>query len=311
MSDGENGNGQLIKPSVENQAADIIRDLHTNRTLYGWFMEHVVSYVVGRIVWRKQIHHLRVSRVASVGDEAVGLLLIENSWEAWREKYNRDCLPDGGLTEGRENNGTTPNQEGRVMRPLVDARRKAYRLSRKESPKYTKCGGGNSKNHGGWTAEGMVRYNELFAKVRESRRTKEGAQFEAWFLNDQKEKRLGRTSKDSGDAQAGRITTVVVQTEFSDDEDNMNERRELRRINYRELREEREEMEKENAIETDACDALCNLGGEMDGGTNKKRRESAGAKRQRLTAREKDVGNERSSRRRKGGRGNKDSSDEE
>ena len=91
------------------------------------------------------------------------------------------------------------------MKQLVDAHCKVYRSSWEESLMYTKFGGGNSKLHGGWTTEqGMAAgYNALFAMVRESHRTKEGTQFETWFLKDQKDNQLGRISKDSGDVKAG------------------------------------------------------------------------------------------------------------
>ena len=53
-----------------------------------------------------------------------------------------------------------------------DARSKAYRNSKRESPKYTKTGGGKKEGegNGGWSQVGIDRFNELFEEVRKSHR---------------------------------------------------------------------------------------------------------------------------------------------
>ena len=68
-------------------------------------MENAVSYVVGKRIFNKQVKNdVRISTVITAGDEALALLLLENSWEHWREQYNmgfedsEDSTPDTSLT---------------------------------------------------------------------------------------------------------------------------------------------------------------------------------------------------------------------
>lgn len=47
-----------------------------------WFVEHAISYVVGGRTFRKQVkNNVAISSVMNASEEAVALLLLENSWE--------------------------------------------------------------------------------------------------------------------------------------------------------------------------------------------------------------------------------------
>ena len=56
----------------------IVREKRNNPSLYTWFYEHVLSYVVGKLNWRNNVCLLEVTLFASVGDEAMALLMVEN-----------------------------------------------------------------------------------------------------------------------------------------------------------------------------------------------------------------------------------------
>ena len=47
------------------------------------FCENILSQVVGKNVWKEGVYHMKVSELASVTDEAFGLLALENIWDEW------------------------------------------------------------------------------------------------------------------------------------------------------------------------------------------------------------------------------------
>ena len=50
---------------------------------YTLFCDHFLQCVVRRRNWRAGIEDKEVQKVATVTDEALGLLLLENSWDKW------------------------------------------------------------------------------------------------------------------------------------------------------------------------------------------------------------------------------------
>lgn len=232
MAHGPRGDEQIIKPSIACQDQTIVKSLRKNQALYAWFVENAVSFVVGRRGYRKQVNALvRISKVMNSGDEALALLLLENSWEHWREMYNME-FDENGCTRGV--NADSPN--GRL-----DARSKAFRDAKSESPIYTRCGGGSTKKHGGWSVEGLERYNELFGLVKKSRVT-DGKAFDKFWRKRQKrilaEGHGVAVEVDDLDDPRGIIDVdVVPHTEFSDEEDNRDDDREKQKQRMRRKRE--------------------------------------------------------------------------
>ena len=158
----------------------------------------------------------------TAGDEALALLLLENSWEHWREQYNMGF--EDGDPSHPNTNLTTPTGK------KYDARSKAYRNSKRESPKYTKTGGGKKEGegNGGWSQVGIDRFNELFEEVKKSRR-EDGKKFDAFWKKYQLERRQGenggRSDECSSPSSVLNIPTLPY-AEFSDCDDNADEERE-------------------------------------------------------------------------------------
>ena len=101
------------------------------------FMEYCVSAVVGRQLFKQLKTKRAISKYVEVSDEAFALLLVENSWDRWCQMYT-----EGDMT-----------------------------IQTKIHTKYTKTMKGfhkktnTPKKFGGWSREGLKRYNELYALV--------------------------------------------------------------------------------------------------------------------------------------------------
>jgi hypothetical protein len=52
---------------------------------YTYFANTILPKIVGPTKWRGQVTKRTISQIATPTDEAFGLLLLENSWENWKE----------------------------------------------------------------------------------------------------------------------------------------------------------------------------------------------------------------------------------
>jgi hypothetical protein len=103
--------------------------LNTNGA-YSIFCENVVSQVVGKTSWKSKGHSVLMSNIATVSDEAFAVILLENSYELWKDMAGH----------------------GDDYVSKVETR-------------YTKNGAG-TKKYQGWVDEGLRRFNDL-AKIGE------------------------------------------------------------------------------------------------------------------------------------------------
>ena len=93
----------------------------------------------------------------SPSQEAFSLLLYRNGFDNWMWRHNHAGLSSGGSDDS---NGTYEEEGGEDGSP-------GY--------KYTKRSGDFTSRNGGWSREGMVKYNTLYQKVQEDRRRNAGA----------------------------------------------------------------------------------------------------------------------------------------
>ena len=121
--------------------ADIFNLRKNTDGAYRVFCEFVLSHVVGRDVWKRCAHTHTISQIATVSDEAFALLLLENSWEAWK---------------------AVAGKQTSVPCPIYSVR------------------GPGTKRFQGWTEKGIERFNELYDDVSEDRRHNEGTFDEAY-----------------------------------------------------------------------------------------------------------------------------------
>jgi hypothetical protein len=65
---------------------DKLLQMRENADNYSLFYEHILPCIVGTVYWKKAIPGKLVSEVATPSDEALALLILENSWDAWNQE---------------------------------------------------------------------------------------------------------------------------------------------------------------------------------------------------------------------------------
>ena len=122
------------------------------------FAHTFLSKVVGVDFWREHYAKLPISEMATISDEVVTLLLLENYWEGWSTKNLDEYKSEVTINE-------TTNQK---------KKRKAI------WGKFT-SGAWGSRRFGGWSKEGLVQFNELYSQVEEDRKKDNAAEVEEQY----------------------------------------------------------------------------------------------------------------------------------
>ena len=110
------------------------------------FADTFLSRVVGVAYWRKHCAKMTIRDMATISDEAFALLLLENYWESWSTKNVEEYKTEVAFDE-------STNQK---------KKRKAT------WGKYT-SGAWGSKRFGGWSKDGLQRFNQLYTEVQKDR----------------------------------------------------------------------------------------------------------------------------------------------
>ena len=117
-----------------------------NEKCFFLFCENFLSKVVGITSWRDNCTKSTVSEMATVSDEAFAYLLVENYWSKWSavdlETYQKESTFENGSVKKKKRTATFG--------------------------KYTQNAYG-AKRFGGWTREGLIRFNVLYAEVKADR----------------------------------------------------------------------------------------------------------------------------------------------
>ena len=112
---------------------------------FQWYCDNFLSVVVGRQAFNKQKFKMLVSKMATRSDEALMLIIVENSIERWTNEFKH---------------------------PAADAKTWG-------DPKYTKSDKNETRKHRGWSEEGIVRFNKYLKEyVPASRQTSEALEEE-------------------------------------------------------------------------------------------------------------------------------------
>lgn len=136
------------------------QELRGNGEVFKIFCDRILPCVVGKNNWKQRCSIEKVSEIASPSDEAIALLLMENSWRRWRDLYKNDCRTHGVETP------TLYTSEAKV--------RGAY---------------------AGWSDQGKRRYNGLYRKVLEDRNSQVGKMMEEQYLEYRQEMDQGRRKR--------------------------------------------------------------------------------------------------------------------
>ena len=117
--------------------------MRSNEKAFFQFCDHILPCVVGKKLWDKSMGVKHMSGIATTTDEAWALLVLENSWDVWKQQAR------------------SPN--GKVE------------LKERRSTKWTNTSSLASRSEG-WGQKGMRRFNELVRKVKEDRQRSEGVE---------------------------------------------------------------------------------------------------------------------------------------
>ena len=136
-----------------------IQQKRDNQECFYLFCDVFLSKVVGVTTWRDGCIKLKVSDMATASDEAFTYLLIENYWDNWAtldlETYKNETTYENNSTKKKKRKATWG--------------------------KYTKNAYG-ARRFGGWTDEGRLRFNSLYAEVTADR-LKNGGRIEELYLS--------------------------------------------------------------------------------------------------------------------------------
>ena len=130
----------------------LIDKLRQDMDVYMWWAVNFWPRVVGQEKWKIDVasRNKKPSDLVTVSDEALALLLFENHFQSWKDKAE----------SGRE--GDAESQTSSVT-------------SDDSSTRYTRKHGSTKD---GWSDEGIARFGQLMAKVREDRASTNGAEFD-------------------------------------------------------------------------------------------------------------------------------------
>ena len=138
------------------------------------FADTFLSRVVGMAFWRKHCAKMPISEMATVSDEAFTLLLLENYWDQWSTKnideYKSEVTIDEATNQKKKRKATWG--------------------------KFT-SGAWGSRRFGGWSKEGLVRFNQLYSQVEQDRKKENAAEVEETYrlkcVNNKSKKRKRAT----------------------------------------------------------------------------------------------------------------------
>jgi len=166
---------------------------------------HFLPCVVGKKRWKMQIQAgKKVNEIATVSDEAFALLVLENIWSDMvkvniddyyrprkrKKKNNEDVSQESIDAANLEKNNDESSAVNLVKN--TDANREKWNESKVITGKWTNAWRG-SRRYGGWSPEGLSRFNRLVKMVIQDREndTHFQAQYEIW-LNEGKGKKKSK-----------------------------------------------------------------------------------------------------------------------
>ena len=143
------------------------------REAFQWFTGELLECVVGKAAWSKKKYQSRISeaeyantteKIVTVSDEAFALILYENYIDKWIARYHN---------------------------PIADGER-----GKKILGKYTRSSVGYSE-YGGWSEEGVIRFNQLCQTVVEDRCCRNAKEAEDQVMQSLRQQRFGEQDQNS------------------------------------------------------------------------------------------------------------------
>jgi hypothetical protein len=162
------------------------------------FIDYFFSIVVGRRHYLKISHNKKLLQYATKSNEALVLLLFENSYNCWNDMYTQGTTKTSKIPPKYTNGGVSDGSKGR------------------------------SRKYGGWSVEGLDRFDQLYRMVTVNRNNHYAEQFEADFMEYRLKDVLAKKEKKKGKAKSTDTAiehrkTSVNNDLWSDDEANEDE----------------------------------------------------------------------------------------
>lgn len=145
-------------PEAQLPTLGDLRELRKDKNnAYTWFLSNFGAILCGRKTWKDYFSIKEVSAFMTPSDEALGLLIMHNSYHYW-----------------------TGQHEDIVQRIWVPKKGKKYcQANPSNRPRYTHDKT-QKRRLGGWSKEGIQLYNQLLKEVVEDRKINQS--FETTFL---------------------------------------------------------------------------------------------------------------------------------
>lgn len=131
--------------------ADVMR-LSQDIETYTWFLSVFVKHGVGSRNWNRQHLRFPFAKYCTPSTEAIVILMFENSYDRWLDKAANADKPRASLTPSLYTNGGISKKGGQAT----------------------------SRQGGGWSMEGIKRFNDIVSMVKQDRATR--AHFEITLL---------------------------------------------------------------------------------------------------------------------------------
>lgn len=133
--------------------------------------------------------------MASVTDEALGLLLLESSWAAWCTRSAGPDKPDV-LVEALALNATDQEKGNLTWETMTDGQKNTAKKLRAKfvlgMTMYTTRTAGTKGT--GWSEDGISRFNTLYQEVVTNRKADKGV-FDDYYLETKKQEKSGKNKR--------------------------------------------------------------------------------------------------------------------
>jgi hypothetical protein len=139
-----------LMPSMEE-----ILLVSSNDETYKWVCTELMKCVVGYKMWTRRHYKETLSEIATCSDEAFLLLTLENNYAKWNDEWSWQL-------ENRDKDKDQQSQKNWAESLYTSSESRAKRRSRRFQ---------------GWSREGYIRFNSLYAIVLQDRKRR--ANFEA------------------------------------------------------------------------------------------------------------------------------------
>jgi hypothetical protein len=169
---------------------DILK-MSKNDKVYKWFLASFLKHGVGARNWNQKHLRFPLSKYCTPSTEAIVLLIIENGYDRWLDKASNKDKKRADLAVAKFTNSGISQKGGQAT----------------------------SRQGGGWSSDGIHRFNELVAWVKMDRQTR--GPFEHALMKQLNDDNTVKTWMQSKTSSLENIVEEVVAVDDFDEEDEL------------------------------------------------------------------------------------------